>query len=50
MRFPYNTIKDAHRYAVQVIRRGGNDDAHCFLARTTITNTQPATGNKQHAV
>ena len=31
----YNTIKDPHRYDVQVIRRGGNDDHHsCFFAGT----------------
>ena len=31
----YNTIKDPQWYAVQGIRRGGNDDDHSFLARTT---------------
>ena len=31
----HNIIKDPHRYAVQVIRRGGNNDAHsCFFAWT----------------
>ena len=32
----YHTIKDPQWYVVQVIRRGGNDDAHsCFFARIT---------------
>ena len=32
----YNTIKDPNWYAVQVIRRGGNDDDQDFIARTIM--------------
>ena len=38
----HNAIKDPQWYVVQVIRRGGNDDAHCVLARTIIFIGTPA--------
>ena len=38
----HNAIKDPQWYVVQVIRRGGNDDAHCVLARTIIVIVIPA--------